>query len=78
MALGFTLNVVLQKFLIYIVMLQFYKTKQFVVFRNTQVISMQFAFFLCFSVPCLHKFLYSVPTPLHSHVIIKSLWHSHV
>ena len=75
MALGFTLNVVLQKFLIYVVMLQFYKTKQFVVFRNTQVIiiSMQFAFLLCFSVPCLHKFLYSVPTPLHSHVIIKSL-----
>ena len=72
MALGFTLNVVLQKFLIY-VMLQFYKTKQFVVFRNTQVISMQFAFFLCFSVWCLHKFLYSVPTPLRSHVIIKSL-----
>ena len=77
MALGFTLNVVLQKFLIYVVMLQFYKTKQFVVFRNTQVISMQFAF-LCFSVRCWHKFLYSVPTPLRSHVIIKSLWHSHV
>ena len=75
MALGFTLNVVLQKFLIYVVILhyEFYKTKQFVVFRNVQVISMQFAFFLCFSVRCLHKFLYSVPTPLHSHVIIKSL-----
>ena len=23
---------------------------------------MQFAFFLCFSVRCLHKFVYSVPT----------------
>ena len=48
MALGFTLNVVLPKFLIYVVILQFYKTKQFVVFRNIQVISMQFAFFLGF------------------------------
>ena len=54
MALGFTLNAVLQKFLIYIVILQFYRTKQFVVFGNFRVSSMQFAFFLCFSVPCLH------------------------
>ena len=44
-ALGFTLNADLQKFLIYIVILQFYKTEQFVVFRNFRGISMRFAVF---------------------------------
>ena len=71
MALGFTLNAVLQKSLIYVVLLQFYKTKQFVVCRNFRVISMRFAVFLCFSVHCLHVFLCIVPTPLRSRVIFK-------
>ena len=70
-ALGFTLNAVLQKFLIYVVVLQFYKTKQFVVCRTFWVISMRFAVFLCFSVHCLHVFLCIVPTPLCSRVIFK-------
>ena len=73
-ALGFTLNAVLQKFLIYVVVLQFYKTKQFVVCRTFWVISMRFAVFLCFSVHCLHVFPVPgciVPTPLRSRVIFK-------
>ena len=37
--------------------LQFYKTKRFAVFRNFQVISMRFAVFLCHCVRCLYLFL---------------------
>ena len=38
---------------------QFHKTKRFVVFRNFGVFSMQFAFFLCYSVQCLYIYLCS-------------------
>ena len=57
-----TFGSILWKFLCYVAVLQFYKTKRFVVFKNLGVISMWFAVFLCYSVRCLYVLLCSVYT----------------
>ena len=43
--------------LFYFVVLHFYKTRRFAVFRHFRVISMRFAVFLCYSVWCLYLIL---------------------